>query len=96
MAAFPTYPFRIVGIGASAGGLEALTALVANISTTSGMAYIVLQHTVPDVPSLLASLPARAANVKVVEAEHKMGVEPNVVYVAPSKFSIELRRSLNL
>ena len=47
MAMKPAYPFRVVGIGASAGGLKALTELVANISETSGMAFIVLQHTKP-------------------------------------------------
>jgi len=93
---FVSNPFRIIGIGASAGGLEPLTALLANVSTTSGMALIVIQHQTANGQSLLTEILARAAKVRVVEAEHDMEVTPNVVYVSPNKFNLEVRRTLRL
>ena len=73
----------MVGIGASAGGLEAFTAFFAHLPPDSGMAFVLVQHLSPDHQSLLTEIMARAAPIPVIEARHGMRVEPNRVYVIP-------------
>jgi two-component system CheB/CheR fusion protein len=79
----PTPPDLVVGIGASAGGLEAFLAFFAHLPPDSGMAFVLVQHLSPDHTSLLPEILARAAPIPVVEAEHRMRLEPNRVYVIP-------------
>jgi len=74
--------FFIVGIGASAGGLEALTALLSNIKLDS-MAFVVVQHLAPKHESFLPALLSRTSNIKVIAATDGTHVEPNQVYVIP-------------
>ena len=73
----------IVGIGASAGGLEAFTRLVANLRDDTGLAYVLVQHLDPDHKSLLPEILDRAAPVPVVAAADGMAIEANQVYVIP-------------
>lgn len=73
----------IVGIGASAGGLEAFTAFFAHLPPDSGMAFVLVQHLSPDHESVLAEILGRAAPIPVVKAEHDMLVEPDRVHVIP-------------
>ncbi|HYV95263.1 MAG TPA: PAS domain S-box protein [Chitinophagales bacterium] len=75
--------FPIVAIGASAGGLEAITELLRNLSPTTGMAYVYIQHLDPAHKSMLSSILAKETKMKVVEAKEKMKLEPNHVYVIP-------------
>jgi two-component system, chemotaxis family, CheB/CheR fusion protein len=77
--------FPIVGIGASAGGLAALTAFFSGMpgDLDSGMAFIVVQHLAPDHPSLLSDLIQRQTTMQVVEVEDGTVVEPNRVYIIP-------------
>jgi len=76
---------RIVGLGASAGGLEALQQFMANVPPASGLAYIVVQHLDPTHKAMLTELLQRATAMAVREATGSMSVEPDVVYViAPS------------
>ena len=75
--------FRIVGIGASAGGLEALTELLKHLPADPGMAFLVTQHLDPKHESALAALLGRVTNMVVCEAKHNARVEPNHVYVIP-------------
>jgi two-component system CheB/CheR fusion protein len=72
----------VVGIGASAGGLEAIRELIQYIPV-EGMAYIVVQHLAPDHESLLTLLLARNARLQVMTAADGMTLEPNHVYVIP-------------
>jgi two-component system, chemotaxis family, CheB/CheR fusion protein len=72
----------VVGIGASAGGLEAIGELLRYIPV-EGVAYIVVQHLAPDHESLLTQLLARNARLQVVTAADGMTLEPNHVYVIP-------------
>src|SRR5690349_17233019 len=72
--------FFIVGVGASAGGLEALGALVKRVDFDC-MAFVVVQHLDPTHESLLPSLLARASHIKVLAAQDGMTVEPNHIYV---------------
>ena len=74
---------RIVGIGASAGGLDALERLLANVPPNSGLAYIVVQHLDPTHKAMLTELLQRVTAMPVREAEASMRVEPDTVYVIP-------------
>ncbi len=73
----------IVGIGASAGGLEALRALLAKLSPDSGMAFVVIQHLDPAVESALAGLLSTATSLPVLEISKRTAVRPNHIYVVP-------------
>ncbi|MGM0631764.1 MAG: chemotaxis protein CheB [Pseudomonadota bacterium] len=74
---------RIVGIGASAGGLAALESFLAAVPAHSGMAYIVVQHLDPTQETLLAELLQRVTSMPVHEAEHGMWLEADAVFVIP-------------
>jgi two-component system CheB/CheR fusion protein len=74
----------VVGIGASAGGLEALRQLFAHLPADSGMGFVVIQHLDPDRPSMLAKVLDGITRLSVVEAASGMRVEPNRVHVIPS------------
>ncbi len=73
----------IIGIGASAGGLEALEQFFSSISTTSNVAFVVIQHLDPTQPDMLPSLLQHITKLKVVEASERVKVKPNWVYVIP-------------
>jgi len=75
----PTFP--IVGIGASAGGLDAFRHLLRFLPVDTGMAYVFVQHLDPTHESLLTALIARATPMEVCEVRMAMVVEPNHVYV---------------
>jgi two-component system CheB/CheR fusion protein len=74
---------RIVGIGASAGGLEALEQFLEHVPPRSGLAYVVVQHLDPTHKARLAELLQRVAPIPVREAEHGMSIEPDRAYVIP-------------
>lgn len=77
--------FPIVGIGASAGGLEALERLFARMPADSGMAFVVIQHLSPDFRSLMDELLARHTRVPILKVENGMTVAPNTIYLMPPK-----------
>src|SRR5207248_7837409 len=79
----PTSDFHVVGVGASAGGLESLERLFTNLPTDTGMAFVVLQHLSPDFKSLMDELLARRTSLPIRQAEHETLVEPNTVYLLP-------------
>lgn len=74
---------RIVGVGASAGGLAALDEFFANVTADSGLAYVVVQHMDPTHEAMLATLLQRVTTLPVREVSQAMAVEPNTVYVIP-------------
>jgi two-component system CheB/CheR fusion protein len=74
---------RVVGLGASAGGLEALEQFISNVPPASGLAYVVVQHLDPTHKAMLTELLQRATAMPVREATESMRVEPDVVYVIP-------------
>jgi len=82
--------FPVVGIGASAGGLEAFTKLLQNLPANTGMAFVLIQHLDPKHESMLASLLTRASSMPVHEVSNNMEVEPNCVYVIPPKVNMTL------
>lgn len=82
----PHGPFPIVGIGASAGGLEATTELLKQLPANPGMAFVVMQHLDPTHESALPALLGRATPMRVREAKNNQRIEMNCVYViAPNK-----------
>ena len=84
-AANDTEPLRplVVGIGASAGGLEALEQLLRAMPPDSGHAFVIVQHLDPTHHSLLTEILQRATAMSVVEATDKVQVQRNHVYVIP-------------
>ena len=82
--------FPIVGIGASAGGLEAFTDLLAALPANTGMAFVLVQHLDPDHPSLLTTLLARTTAMVVEEIQDGVRIQPNHVYVIPPNTSLTL------
>jgi len=76
-------PTRIVGLGASAGGLEPLEQFLAHVPVPSGLAYIVVQHLDPTHKAMLSELLQRATSMRVQEATASMRVEADRVYVIP-------------
>jgi two-component system CheB/CheR fusion protein len=83
-------PFPVVAIGASAGGLEAITQLLQNLSPNTGMAYIYVQHLSPDHKSLLTPLLSKITEMKVQDIEDMEKIRPNNVYVIPYNKEIEV------
>ncbi|MBW4512977.1 MAG: PAS domain-containing protein [Scytonematopsis contorta HA4267-MV1] len=75
--------FPIVGIGASAGGLEAFTQLLSHLPTDTGMAFVLIQHLDPHHKSLLSEILSRATQMPVSEVRNGTVVEQNHVYVIP-------------
>jgi two-component system CheB/CheR fusion protein len=77
----PSFP--VVGIGASAGGLEALEAFLRHVPEDSGMAFVIVQHLDPGHKGSLVELLQRPTNLPVVQVKDGVKVEPNHVYVIP-------------
>jgi len=75
--------FPIVGIGASAGGLEALELFLANVPAESGMAFVIIQHLDPTHKGVLVELLQRDTSMQVFQVKDRMRVEPNCVYIIP-------------
>jgi two-component system, chemotaxis family, CheB/CheR fusion protein len=75
--------FPIVGIGTSAGGLEALELFLKNIPYDSGMAFVIIQHLDPTHKGILVDLLQRVTPMPVVQVSDGIMLEPNTVYVIP-------------
>jgi len=78
-----TNNFPIVGLGASAGGLEALEAFFSHMPFDSGMGFVIIQHLSPNHKSIMASLLAKDTKMKVLEIIDGMTVKPDHVYLNP-------------
>ncbi|MFN3259571.1 MAG: chemotaxis protein CheB [Pikeienuella sp.] len=85
-----TQPY-VVGIGASAGGLEALRDLFRNLPRDSGAVYVVVQHMSPTHKSLLSTLIARETRLDVLDVEDGMKPAPGAIYVAPPSVDVIYR-----
>jgi two-component system CheB/CheR fusion protein len=75
--------FPIVGIGASAGGLEALEIFFAHMPTGVDMAFVVIQHLSPQHKSILGDILKKDTSMKVVEVQDGMSIVPNCIYLNP-------------
>lgn len=76
-------PFPVVAIGASAGGLEAVSVLFKNLTADTGMAYIYVQHLNRDHKSMLTTLLAKSTKMEVQKIDNMELIEPNTIYVIP-------------
>jgi two-component system CheB/CheR fusion protein len=85
---------RVVGLGASAGGLSALEQFLGNMPADTGMAFIVVQHLDPTQKALLPELLARISAMPVQEARQGMRVAPNHVYVIPPNTELRVVKGL--
>src|SRR5437870_5346033 len=73
----------VVGIGASAGGLEAFSELLSHLPVDALMAFVFIQHLDPKHPSILTDILSRVTRIPVVEVKHGLRVQPGHVYVMP-------------
>jgi two-component system, chemotaxis family, CheB/CheR fusion protein len=87
-----TKPFPIVGVGASAGGLEALQYLFKAMPAEPGMAFVIITHLAPHRESMLPEILARDTRMPVLIAEHDQAVRPNHVYVASADTVLDIAK----
>src|SRR4051812_16302380 len=86
-------PFvRIVGIGASAGGLEAFTSLLRHLPEKADVAYVLVQHLDPTHRSLLSEILAKTTALPVAEIAQNMRVEANRIYVIPPNCDLTIEQ----
>jgi len=86
--------FPIVGIGASAGGLEAFSQLLSHLPIDTGMAFVLVQHLDPTQKSLLTEILSRTTQMPVCEVQDGMAVEPNHVYVIPPNTTMTITQGI--
>jgi two-component system, chemotaxis family, CheB/CheR fusion protein len=80
----------VVGVGASAGGLEAFTQLLTHLPVSTGMAFVMVMHLDPKHESILTELLAKATRMPVSEVQDGMAVAPDHVYVIPRNTSMAI------
>jgi len=80
----------IVGIGASAGGLEALQEFFKAVPVNSGIGFVVIQHLSPDYKSLMDELLARHTRLRIRKADDNMVVEPDTIYLIPPRKNLSV------
>jgi PAS domain S-box-containing protein len=85
--------FPIVGIGASAGGLEAFKVLLESLSTKTGLAFVVIQHLATGQESMLTDILSRFTSMPVHQVEDGMQVKPDNVYVIPPGSTMTLSKN---
>jgi len=84
-------PTRVVGIGASAGGLESLEQLFTNLSIDSGLAFVIVQHLSPDHRSMMGELLSRYSAMPISVVNHGVEVLANHIYLLPPRKEIVIR-----
>ncbi|HEY7615638.1 MAG TPA: chemotaxis protein CheB, partial [Terriglobales bacterium] len=80
----PSTAFPVVGMGASAGGLEAFTELLHHLPEKTGMAFVLVQHLDPSHGSVLPDILSRTTRIPVLEVKDGTKVEPDHIYVIPA------------
>lgn len=81
----------IIGIGASAGGLEALREFVANLTPAGNTCYVIAQHLSPSHRSMLMELLARETTLEVKEIARNQRPRPDIIYITPPNRHVELQ-----
>ena len=87
-------PVPVVGLGASAGGLQAYSAFLDAAPANCGAAFVLVHHVDPDHKSLMADLLAKHTKMPVVLAEDQTSVQPNHVYVIPPNKYLEIKKGV--
>jgi two-component system CheB/CheR fusion protein len=86
--------FCIVGMGSSAGGLEAFEQFFRNVPTKMGLAFVLVSHLDPDYPSMLTEILQRTTSMPVIEAQDQMKVMADCVYTIPPNCEMTLYHGL--
>ncbi len=86
----PARGFPVVGIGASAGGLEALELFLKHVPEGSGLALVIIQHLDPTHKGIMVELLQRATSMPVIQTTDRLKIEPNHVYVIPPNKDLSL------
>ena len=86
--------FPIVGIGASAGGLEAFSELLRYLPETTGMAFVLVQHLDPKHDSALQEILARTTKIPLTEITQGMTVQPDHAYVIPANTNLTIKNGI--
>jgi len=89
-----THSFPIIGLGASAGGLEALEQFLGHVPQKSGLGFVIVQHLDPTHKGMFVELLQRSTNMLVVQIKDRMKVEPNHVYVIPPNRDLSILRGV--
>lgn len=84
----------IVGIGASAGGLEAIHDLFDNMPDDTNFAFVIVQHLSPDYKSLMGELLSKHTAMQVFEAQDEMQIKPNCIYLIPSRKVMTIQKGV--
>ena len=84
----------VVGIGASAGGLEAFTQLLRHLPEKTGMAFILVQHLDPSHDSVLQEILSRSTKIPVMEVEDGTAVQPDHIYVIPANSTMVIEEGV--
>ncbi len=82
----------IVGIGASAGGLEALEQFLSNVPEHSNLAFVVVQHLDPTREDAMAELLGRITTLEVVQAKDRQTIRPNTAYIIPPNKTMSVHK----
>jgi len=85
--------FYVVGIGASAGGLEALRPFVANLPSQVNMAYVIVQHLSPQYRSMMVQLLGRETKLPVEEIKDGLALAPNTIYITPPNKDVRIKNA---
>lgn len=85
--------FYLIGIGASAGGLEAIESFFSKIPSESGLAFVIIQHLSPDYESLMPEILSKRTMLKIQTVEDGMLVQPNNIYLLPKKKNMKIFHS---
>lgn len=86
--------FPIVGIGASAGGIEAFSALLKELPADTGMAFVIIQHLAPNHENFTSEILSRATRLQIEEVKDNVRVEPNHIYVLPPNRSMVISEGI--
>lgn len=85
--------FYVVGIGASAGGLDAIQNLFDHIPNNTGMAFVIIQHLSPDFKSLMPELLSKHTEMPIYTAEDKQTIKPNCIYLNQRNNNLHIKGS---
>jgi two-component system CheB/CheR fusion protein len=87
-------PCPVVGVGASAGGLEALQGLFAHLPSNPNLAFVVMQHRAMDRTSVMKSLIEKHTKLTVKDIQDGMKIEPATIYLAPAEKDVSVLRGV--
>lgn len=86
-------PKYVVGIGASAGGLEAIQVFFDHMPKNDAVTFIIAQHLSPDFPSMMSDLLAHHTSRTIITVKNKMTLTPGVIYLIPASFEAQVEKN---